>query len=91
MDCTAIYHGDTYKSQLKKYFIRFFFFFNHVDLFWLHSLYNRQSRISPGCLNLIKQLQIYDRNPSLLATCNQMGPEDGSQPVALNPNQALGL
>lgn len=26
MDCTAIYHGDTYKSQLKKYFIRFFFF-----------------------------------------------------------------
>lgn len=26
MDCAAIHHGDTYKSQLKKYFIRFFFF-----------------------------------------------------------------
>lgn len=58
MDCAAIYHGDTYKSQLKKYFIRFLFFFlNHVDLFWLHSLYNRQSRISPSSLSSIEQLQ----------------------------------
>lgn len=78
MDCAAIYHGDTYKSQLKKYFIRFFFFcgyffLNNFDLFWLHSPYNRLSRISPGSLRSIKQLQIYYRNPSLLLTCSQMG------------------
>lgn len=75
MDWAAIDHRDTYKSQLKKYFIKGFLCIFPITILmgsgYAACIIDREeSHTDP--LRSIKQLQIDYRNPSLFLSYGQM-------------------